>query len=135
MYVVSVRAHAIFCHERAGEWDLEDGDREKEGVRLKHKATTACSPAAGVGTMPLFQGRVVSDYDPPPHFSFFSLCLFLFLSLSLVTPLPVFSLLSISSPQREKRWSISSAGGEKNSSSVSRGGFWQIEKVRDEMGL
>lgn len=90
--------------------------REREnGVRCKHKAITSYSPAEGEVTMLLFQGRVVSNSEPP---SFFSLFLFLYISLS--SPPPCL-LPPISSPQREKRWSISSAGGEKNSSSVSRG--------------
>lgn len=107
VYIVSV----LYCLMRKlvrgiERWRL----REREGVRCQHKATTACSPAEGVGTMLLFKGRVVSDCDSSS-------------SLSLVTPpLPSLSLLPpISSPQREKRWSISSAGGERNSSSVSRG--------------
>lgn len=115
---------------RAGE---RDGDRERRGVRCKLKATTACSPDEGVGTMLLFQGRVVSDCDPHPHLPLTPLPPPLSSSLSLsLSPRPCL-LPPISSPQREKRWSISSAGGEKNSSSVSRGGFWQRE--RDEMGL
>lgn len=122
--------YIFFFFVRAGE---RDGDREKRGVRCKLKATTACSPDEGVGTMLLFQGRVVSDCDPHPPTSPspHSLLLCPPLSLSL-SPCPCL-LPPISSPQREKRWSISSAGGEKNSSSVSRGGFWQRE--RDEMGL
>lgn len=117
--------YIFFFFVRAGE---RDGDRERRGVRCKLKATTACSPDEGVGTMLLFQGRVVSDCDPHPTPSS-SVLLSLSLSLS---PRPCL-LPPISLPQREKRWSISSAGGEKNSSSVSRGGFWQRE--RDEMGL
>jgi len=55
-----------------------------------------------------------------------SLSLFLFISL-----LPSSFLLQ----QREKRWSISSAGGEKNSSSVSRKSWWgEMEKARGSEG-
>lgn len=122
--------YIFFFFVRAGE---RDGDRERWGVRCKLKATTACSPDEGVGTMLLFQGRVVSDCDPHPPTSPSPHPLLLCPPLSLsLSPHPCL-LPPISSPQREKRWSISSAGGEKNSSSVSRGGFWQRE--RDEMGL
>lgn len=100
-------------------------ERERQkGVMCKH-SNNCLFTAEGVGTMLLFQGRVVSDCDSPSSLSFFLArppsCLF---------PL-------ISSPQREKRWSISSAGGEKNSSSVSRGDLAEREqrqKERDEMG-
>lgn len=117
-----------------------------EGVRCKHKATTACSPNEGVGLMLLSQGRVVSDCGPLSHFflslslsfspfaSSVFLCIFLSFSLSSLSFLPPCLLPPISSPQREKRWSISSAGGEKNSSSVSRGVFGR-KKERDERGL
>jgi len=69
--------------------------------------------------MLVFQGRVVSDCD-----SSLPLLLFPFPPLC---PLPL-----ISSPQREKRWSISSAGGEKNSLSVSRGVSVQERGMRWE---
>lgn len=68
---------------------------------------------------------------------------FLSLSLSpcLSLPLCLSSFIFLSShphfllQQREKRWSISSAGGEKNSSSVSRKSWWgEIEKARGSEG-
>lgn len=82
--------YIFFFFVRAGE---RDGDRERRGVRCKLKATTACSPDEGVGTMLLFQGRVVSDCDPhpppPPHPTPSSSVL---LSLSPSHPVLVFSL-------------------------------------------
>lgn len=48
-----------------------------------------------------------------------------------VTEIPAFSLSSFLSQQREKRWSISSAGGEKNSSSVSRKELTETEWERE----
>lgn len=121
LHYFSLCVHVSVCTCYLVSWEsrwggVRDGDWEREGVKCKHKATTACSPAKGVGTMLLFQGRVVSDCDSSSS----SVSVFSPLFLSLVTP--SLSLLPpISPPQREKRWSISSAGGERNSSSVSRG--------------
>lgn len=76
------------------------------------------------------------DCDPPSFSLSFSLTL---CSLPVFLCLSSFIFLS-SHPhfllqQREKRWSISSAGGEKNSSSVSRKSWWgEIEKARGSEG-
>lgn len=64
--------------------------------------------------------RRVSDCVPPLSLS---LSLSASLSLSLSVSVCFFPSPSFSLQQREKRWSISSAGGEKNSSSVSRKGL------------
>lgn len=92
--------------------ELAGGIQEMEIQRKRCKQEA--SPAEGEGTVLLFEGRVVSDSDAS------SSSLSFFLSRTLSSPPPCL-LPTISSPQREKRWSISSAGGEKNSSSVSRG--------------
>lgn len=113
------------------EGGLRDGERETGwGVSTKQQLPVHLLKVWE--QLLLFQGRVVSDCDPP--FFLLSLSFPPLLSLSLVSSTPPPCLLPpISSPQREKRWSISSAGGEKNSSSVSRGVSGR-ERERDEMG-
>lgn len=77
------------------------------------------------------------DCDPPSFSLSFSLSL---CSLSVSPSLSLFLYFSFLPSsfllqQREKRWSISSAGGEKNSSSVSRKSWWgEMEKVRGSEG-
>ena len=118
--MLSVCTRVVFSHERAGEGDWELETMSERRGKVWAQSSNCLFTCWRCGNNAIVSRQSCQWLWPPfPFFSLF-LSLSLSFSLSLSRHLPLSSP-SISSPQREKRWSISSARGEKNSSSVSRG--------------